>query len=86
MSTVKASRNRIPFLNTFVDNVTADEAKRLVDEDVQSGRSCYVVSPNSDIVVKMQEDPELKFICDNADLILTDGMMLVKISRYLGKF
>lgn len=83
MSTIEISRNRIPFLNTFVDNVNADEAKQLVDEYVRSGGVHYVVSPNSDIIVKMQKDPELKFICDNADLILTDGMILVKISQYL---
>ncbi len=29
----------------------------------------------------MQDDPELKSICDNADLILTDGQIVVKLSR-----
>ena len=43
-----------------------------------------MVTPNSDIVVKMQDDSELKRICDNADLILTDGQIVVKISKYLG--
>ena len=76
---------RIPFLNTYLDNLNAEEAKQIIDGYIQEGGSRYVVSPNSDIVVKMQKDPELKAICDNADLILTDGMMLVKIARYLKK-
>ena len=44
----------------------------------------YVVTPNSDIIVKMQDDAELKQASDEADLILTDGQIWVKISHYLG--
>lgn len=76
--------NRIGFLNTFVDNLTAKEAKGVVDKLIKSGGYHYVVTPNSDIVVKMQDDPELKNICDSADLILTDGQIVVKLSRWLG--
>ena len=75
--------NRIQFLNTYIDNLTAQEAKDVIDTYVQDGGIHYVVTPNSDIIVKMQDDPELKKICDMADLILTDGQMLVKISKWL---
>lgn len=80
----KIETNRIKFLNTYIDNLTAAEAKKVVDEMIQEGSNHYVVTPNSDIVVKMQDDKELKHICDNADLILTDGMIVVKIAKYLG--
>ena len=73
--------NRIPFLNTYIDNLTAFEAKSCIDQLIQSPGYHYVVTPNSDIVVKMQDDPELKSICEKADLILTDGRVVVKISR-----
>lgn len=73
--------NRIPFLNTYVDNLTAAEAKSCVDLLINTEGYHYVVTPNSDIVVKMQDDSELKSICDNADLILTDGQIVVKLSR-----
>lgn len=76
--------NRIRFLNTYIDNLTAQEAKSVVDQMIQDGGTHYVVTPNSDIIVKMQHDSELKRICDNADLILTDGMIVVRISKYLG--
>ncbi|MBT9819332.1 WecB/TagA/CpsF family glycosyltransferase [Clostridium sp. MCC328] len=72
------------FLNTYIDNLTASEAKNAVDSLIQAGGNHYVVTPNSDIVVKMQDDTELKEICDKADLILTDGQIVVKLSRYLG--
>lgn len=80
----RINTNRIGFLNTFVDNLTAKEAKEVVDGLIKSGGYHYVVTPNSDIVVKMQDDSELKSICDNADLILTDGQIVVKLSRWLG--
>ena len=76
--------DRIEFLNTYIDNLTASEAKNAVDSLIQAGGNHYVVTPNSDIVVKMQDDTELKEICDKADLILTDGQIVVKLSRYLG--
>ena len=76
--------NRIGFLNTYVDNLTANEAKAAVDEIIQSSGYHYVVTPNTDIIVKMQDDEELKCICENADLILTDGQVVVKLSRWLG--
>lgn len=76
--------NRIEFLNTYIDNVTVNEAKQIVDQYIQNGGNHYVVTPNTDIIVKMQEDAELKEICEHADLILTDGQVVVKLSRFLG--
>lgn len=77
----RLNTQRIPFLNTYIDNLTASEARSALDQLIQAGGTHYVVTPNTDIVVKMQDDPELKRICDHADLILTDGMMLVKLSK-----
>jgi len=76
--------NRVPFINTYIDSLTTLEAKQVIDDLIQQGGAHYVVTPNSDIVVKMQDDPELKLICDNADLILADGQIIVMLSRYLG--
>lgn len=76
--------HRIRFLNTYLDNLNAAEAKEAVDRLIQTEGGHYVVTPNSDIVVKMQDDLELKSICENADLILTDGQIVVKLSRWLG--
>lgn len=76
--------NRIEFMNTYIDNLTFEEAKEKVDQLIKEDGYHYVVTPNSDIVVKMQDDLELKNICDNADLILTDGQIVVKILKYLG--
>lgn len=84
MNQTKIDTNRIRFLNTYIDNLTAEEAKSAVDQLIQAGGFHYVVTPNSDIVVKMQDDQELKTVCDNADLILTDGQIVVNLSKKLG--
>ena len=76
--------NRIPFLNTYVDNLTAKEAKSCVEQLINTPGYHYVVTPNTDIVVKMQDDPELLDICNKADLILTDGQIVVKLSKKIG--
>lgn len=75
---------RIPFLNTYIDSVTTEEALSQAESFIESGTPHYIVTPNSDIIVQMQDDPELKEICEGADLIMTDGMMLVKISKKVG--
>lgn len=80
----KINTHRMKFLNTYIDNLTASEAKVVIEQYIQQGGSHYVVTPNSDIIVKMQDDPELKMICDGADLILTDGQVVVKISKVIG--
>lgn len=77
--------NRIDFLNTYIDSLTAEEAKMIVDKYISQRENKYIVTPNSDIIVKMQKDEELKHICDNADLILADGEMLVKMSYGMDK-
>lgn len=76
--------SRIKFLNVNIDSVTSQEAKALVDGMVKDRRPQYVVTPNTDIVMRMQKDEELMRICNEADLILTDGEMVVKLSRFLG--
>lgn len=78
------NNNRIPFLNTFLDNLDHNEAKLYVDHLIQTPGFHYVVTPNSDIVVKMQDDPLLLEICNKADLILTDGQIVVKLAKFLG--
>ena len=77
--------NRLKFMNVNIDSLTAQEAVNVIDTFVQERTPRYVVTPNSDIVVKMQKDNELLDSCNNADLILTDGEIVVKLASFLGK-
>lgn len=74
--------SRIKFLNTEIDNLTMPEAIMEIDDLIIKGRCSYVVTPNVDHIVKLEKDEELKEVYKNADLILTDGMPLIWISKF----
>ncbi|WP_394883438.1 WecB/TagA/CpsF family glycosyltransferase [Clostridium baratii] len=76
--------SRIKFLNIEVDNLTMNEAINEVDKLIQKKASSYVVTPNVDHIVKLEKDEEFKDVYKNADLILTDGMPLIWISKLKG--
>lgn len=75
---------RIKFLNTFVDNITMEEAVQRIDELISQRNSSYVVTPNLDHIVIMEKDKEFHEIYNNADLVVTDGKPLIWISKLLG--
>lgn len=74
--------NKQPLLNTYVSNVTMTEAVRGVETLLASGKKSYVVAINVDVVTKIEKDPYLKEITDNADMVLVDGTPLVWISKW----
>lgn len=71
-------------LDIPVDNVTMDEAverfKLLLGE--QGIHTIY--TPNSEIMMAAQRDPELKKILSEADLLLPDGAGVVLASKIMG--
>lgn len=69
------------FLNTEIDNLTMDEAIERIDLLIQNRKPAYVVTPNVDHIVKLEEDEEFREVYNEADLILTDGMPLIWISK-----
>lgn len=68
-------------LNTFVNNVDMDETVALIEQIIDAGKKGYVVAVNVDVLVKIENDPYLKKIADEADLTLVDGKPLVWISK-----
>ena len=73
--------SRIKFLNTEIDNLTMKEAIKKIDRLILHKKPSYVVTPNVDHIVKLENDEELKAVYKEADLILTDGMPLIWISK-----
>ena len=74
---------RIKFLNIEIDNLSMEESIDYIDKLVQRNTSSYVVTPNVDHIVKLENDVEFSKVYNNADLILTDGMPLIWISKFL---
>lgn len=72
---------KLEILNIKVDNVTMDEAIVGIEDLINSGKYCYVVTPNVDHVVKLEKDEEFAEVYKNADMVLTDGKPLIWISK-----
>lgn len=73
------------FLNTCLDDLSLKQAMDRIEELIPLKSSAYVVELNVDVIVKIEEDPALRRIADEADLTLADGKPLVWISRLLGR-
>lgn len=78
-----APRRRLRLLGVDIDDVTMGEALERIDALVEARRPSYVVTPNVDHVVRLQDDEHFKRIYDDAALVLADGMPLVWATRLL---
>ena len=72
------------FLNTYVNNLSMKDCLDAIDSLVTPDKKSYIVAVNVDVIVKLEDDPYLKKIVDNADLVLVDGKPLQWIAKYQG--
>lgn len=73
--------SKIKFLNTQIDNLNIEESLDYIDKLIKIRKPSYVVTPNVDHIVKLESDYEFKKVYEEADLVLTDGMPLIWISK-----
>ena len=71
-----------PLLNTYVNSVSMAETLQEISRLIEEKKKSYVVAINVDVVMKMESDPYLKRITDEADLTLVDGKPLVWIAKW----
>lgn len=76
--------NRMSFLNTFIDNITMEEAINYIDTMIINKKKGYIVTPNVDFIVRLEKDEEFGKIVKEADLIVTDGKPLLWIAKKIG--
>ena len=75
-------QNRMRFMNSYIDNITMDEAIEHIEECIQLCKIGQVITPNVDQIVRMETDSYFREICDNAELLLTDGHPLLWIAKW----
>ena len=75
---------RIDVLGVGFDNLTMEEAVAEGMRLVNSGGFHYVVTPNPEIVEVCRENPEAMKVVNGADLVLPDGIGVVKGAAMLG--
>lgn len=71
-----------PLLNTYVNNVDMEETVAEIERLIAENKKSYVVAVNVDVVMKIEKDPYLKKITDEADIVIVDGKPLVWISKW----
>lgn len=67
-----------------LDDLNMEQALDRLGEFIASGRPHQVATVNADFIVHAWDDPELRHILQNADLLTADGMPLVWGARLLG--
>lgn len=72
-------------MNSYIDNVTKEEAISHIEHCIKTRKIGHVITPNVDQIVRMERDPYFKEICDNAELLLVDGTPILWISRWYGR-
>lgn len=75
---------RMKFMNTEIDNLTMEETLNTIDMLIQKKKNAYVVTPNVDHIVQLEQGGKLCEIYKNADLILADGKPLLWIAKWYG--
>jgi len=63
------------------DNVDADEANKQFIALMGSDRLGMIYTPNTEIIMKAQDDPEFKAILNEGDLVIPDGIGVVLASK-----
>lgn len=66
------------------DDLTRDGAVALCKNLIEEHRSAYMVTPNPEIVMASWDDPALREAISNADLVIPDGIGVVKAAKILG--
>ena len=70
--------------NIMIDNITMNECIEKIDKLINDGKYHYVVTPNVDHIVKLQNDSYFLNVYKEADMVLTDGMPLIWYSKLIG--
>ena len=75
---------RIDVMGVEFDNITIDEAVSQALDLMREQRAAYVVTPNPEIVMAARENASLSDALAGADLVLADGIGVVKGAKILG--
>lgn len=77
---------KINLLGVGITNATEDESLEYLVENLRkSTKKLFIITPNPEILVIADKDPEYKKVLNSADLALADGVGITLGARLLGK-
>lgn len=77
--------NRRRFMNTYIDDLTLEEAVEHIEHCIKTHKIGQVITPNVDQIVRLEWDEYFREICENCELLLVDGHPLLWIAKLYGK-
>jgi N-acetylglucosaminyldiphosphoundecaprenol N-acetyl-beta-D-mannosaminyltransferase len=78
-------RKTIDILGVPVDSITMKEAIAKIESFLDESGVHAIFTPNAEIMMAAQREPELKEILSNADMLTADGAGVVLASKLLGR-
>lgn len=75
---------KIDVLGVKFDNVSMDEAVKKCENFLNSNQGNLIVTPNPEIVMKAKDDEEFKNVINTAELVIPDGIGIIKAGNILG--
>lgn len=76
--------DKISVLGVKFDNVNMKEAVDRCKEFIKGEKGNLVVTPNPEIVMRAKDDEEFKNIINEAELVIPDGIGIIKAGEILG--
>lgn len=78
-------RKRIKILGSCVDRIDQKEALENIRLFLSEEKGRHVVTLNSEMIVRARSDRDFAGIINGADLVVADGMGVVRAASYLGR-
>lgn len=78
------SNQKIDVLGVQFNSLTLEEAVKQGLALVKEHNAAYVVTPNPEIVLEAEKNPELQYALDAASLVLPDGIGIIYSAKILG--
>lgn len=76
--------SRIDFMNIKIDNMSLDETVDSIKVCVEENKKIYVVTPNVDHMVKLQQNPRFLKAYKNAGIVAVDGTPIILAAKWYG--
>ncbi len=76
---------KIEVCNVQINNLSKDEAKKIIEESIIKNKQIKIFTPNPEILVLATKNKKFKEVLNNGDLLIPDGYGIVLLSKIKNK-
>lgn len=82
--TTEIKRKYGTILNTGLNSTSTEKVLAFARDSISRGYKFWISTPNPEIILAAEKDPELHRALENSDLAIPDGVGLLYAARFLG--